>query len=101
MSELDYEEPPGIIYVPRVRNWWTPFRYGLFAALLRWPRHLWVPFWFVPIVYVLGILWAAALWAFSLALLVPYGIWVIAELMTYNKRMAQANGPGWGQYLEG
>jgi hypothetical protein len=100
MSEMEWEDSPDLeVAVPRVRNWWTPLRYGLFAALLRWPRHVWVPLWFVPIMWVLGFLWAATLWAFSLALLVPYGIWAIAECCTYQKRRTRALMARWGPYM--
>jgi hypothetical protein len=100
MSELDYETPPAPVYVPRVRNWWTPFRYAMFGALLRMPRHVWVPLWFLPILWVLTFLWAAFLWCVALVLLVPYAITAAIDLRTYNKRVARANVGPWADYFE-
>lgn len=100
MSELDYEQSPSLeVHVPRVRNWWTPLRYGMGRALLRMPRHVWVPLWFLPILWMLTLFLAAALWALALALLIPYAIWAFAELLTYNKRCERALASAWTEYM--
>lgn len=100
MSEMEWEEAPGVS-VPRVRPWfrrelaaWTR---GCYPPRRRGVTVVWG--WLVPI-------WAVGLflkfWIYGagvVVLMVAYPFWVVAELITYRRRVKRTALRAWNSYL--
>src|SRR5690242_5606852 len=101
MSEMEWEEAPPAVSVPRVRPW-------LRRELLAWTRGCYPPRRGVTIVWgcLFIIPWAvwllvkAFVWALGVTLMVAaYPFWVVAELLTYRRRKRRAALAQWGPYM--
>lgn len=98
MSEMAYEDFPQV-EVPRVRDWLSPAFTGMTEAL--WGRRSsfvvigWLFFFWAFWQFIKVVIWMVA----ATGMVIAYGFWAVAELITYRRRLENAKRVAWTQYM--
>lgn len=101
MSEMEYERAPEV-HVPRVRDWLHPALRAWFRAMYghrarTFSLFEWFFFW--PLILFYRVVKLMLYAGVGLLLMVAFGFWAIAELITYRHRYKREVLRAYGPYM--